>query len=479
MKKLILFAFIVLSFLMFVSCEPENSSVGDETEAETDTDVKDIVVPLPVFGDVDNEKRGLLNLPNEYFKIAVNSSGDYMFASAVMTTMPTMTNLQKGTVSTSGLDGVETDYTVFGFKIKLNGDYSKVNSDGIYLQYTIYEGTDPVGFCDYYYNTETKCFTYRQSVAFTALYELSYGTTTYNDYENRMINLEYKDVYVEDIENPTFKVGQLKDEGHLKLDDNAFVDTLHFSVLPQDTDAKCKFERLFVTANQKKEGEAITMYSFKQLDTAVLSERIDISKFEDFAKILNSLGISDYKVDTEEERKKIDQTFLNQVYPLVYARGESIANHHTSIKGYDNYKDFTADSLRERKQEFTTIFVQASEGSYPEAPCPTIYTYKGTNSTGASTCNQYVGTHTMHFHNLIVSGDTTKKKDDNYKKFGFESYLGKYESTEENDIETFTIKKFLKACGIDNEEYITKLIKENSELEGKCSLNKGTTSSGS
>ena len=113
-----------------------------------------------------------------------------------------------------------------------------------------------------------------------------------------MINLEYKDVYVEDIENPTFKVGQLKDEGHLKLDDNAFVDTLHFSVLPQDTGAKCKFERLFVTANQKKEGEAITMYSFKQLDTAVLSERIDISKFEDFAKILNSLGISDYKVDT-------------------------------------------------------------------------------------------------------------------------------------------------------------------------------------
>lgn len=476
MKKIFLFALIVLSLLMFVSCEPENSSAGGENEDETDTDVKDIVVPLPVFGDVDNDSRGLLKLPDEYFKIAGNSSGDFMFASAVMTTMPTMTNLQKGTVSTSGLDGVETDYTVFGFKIKLNKDYSKVNSDGIYLQYTIYEGEDAVGFCDYYYNTETKCFTYRQSVAFTALYELSYG---YKDYENRMINLEYNDVYVEDIENPTFKVGQLKDEGLLKLDDNAFVDTLNFSVLPQENAAECKFERLFVTANQKKEGGAITMYSFKQLDTAVLSERIDISKFEDFAKILKSLGIDDYKVNTEEERKKIDQTFLNKVYPLVYARGESIADHHTSIKGYDNYKDFTADSLRERKQEFTTIFGQAGEGSYPEAPCPTIYTYKGTDSTGASTCNLYVGNHTMHFHNLIVSGDTTEKKDDNYEKFGFKSYLGEYSSTEEDDIETFTIKKFLKACGIDNEEYITTFIEENSKHEEKCSLNKGTTSSGS
>ena len=159
--------------------------------------------------------------------------------------------------------------------------------------------------------------------------------------------------------------------------------------------------------------------------------------------------------------------FLNQVYPIIYEKGQSISDHHDSVKGYESYKDFVADSFRERLETFDDIIKQKDESqiNYPEAPCPTIYTYKGTESTGASTCNLGTYGHTLHFDNLIVSGDTTKKKADNYKKFGFEAYFGEYTASEEDDIETFTIKKMLKACGIESEEYIKKFIEANTELE--------------
>lgn len=471
MKKIFLFALIVLSLLMFVSCEPENSSGGGENEAETDTDVKDIVVPLPVFGDVDNDSRGLLELPDEYFKI--NDSKDKIFASAVMTTMPTMTNLQKGTVSTSGLDGVGTDYTVYGFIIKLNKDFCKVNSDGIYLQYSIYDKTDTtkaVGFCDYYYNTNTKCFTYRQSVAYTE----EFKSFQYSD--NRVINLEYNDVYVEDIDNLVFKVGQLTSDGSLGKD--AFVDTMNISSKIGEGDLHWRFDRYYVTANEVKEDNGLfTIYSFRQLDdtfTTGQKSYPDYTALETLMKKYTANG--DCEVETLSERQAIDMSFMNEIYPLLYTYGESIAEHHSTVKGYDSYDAFTKDSFKEIGDEIKN---KEKKAGTVEVPCPTIYTYKGTDSTGASTCNQYVGKHTMHFHNLIVSGDTTKKKDDNYKKFGFESYLGEYPSTETDDIETFTIKRFLKACGIDNDEYITKFIEKNSKIEENCSLNKVTPSSGS
>ncbi len=471
MKKIILFALIVLSLLMFVSCEPENSSGGGETEAETDTDVKDIVVPLPVFGKAENTSRGLLTLPDEYFKI--DGKGDSMFASAVMTTMPTMTNLQKGTVSTSSLGGVETDYTVYGFIIKLNKDFCKVNSDGIYLQYNIYDQTDTtkaVGFCDYYYNTNTKCFTYRQSVAYTEEFE----SLQYSD--NRVINLEYNDVYVEDIDNLVFKVGQLTSDGSLGKD--AFVDTMNISSKIGNGNLCWHFDRYYVTANEVKEDNGLfTIYSFRQLDDSFTTGQKSYSDYTALETLMKKYTDNgDCEVKTLSERKAVDMSFMNEIYPLLYAYGESIAKHHSTVKGYDSYDAFTKDSFKEIGDEIKN---KEDKTGTVEVPCPTIYTYNGVNSKGASTCNLSTFTHTLHFHNLIVSGDTTKKKEDNYKNFGFESYLGEYSSTEEDDIETFTIKKFLKACGIDNEGYITEFIKSNSALEEKCTLNKGTTSSGS
>ncbi len=438
MKKILISLLIVMSLLSVVSCNPDKTS----------SDTYDI--PLPVFGEADSSGRGLMEMPTAYFE------GDHFLSCSVMTTMPTMTNLEakRISLSKSSLGTIDANYTVFGFKIKLEEDYSRINDDGVYLQYSIWDDDSVVGFCDYYYNIKKRTFSYRQSVACS--FDESINNIPITD--NEVLNLEYIDVPVENALVPEFSVGQLTDDG--VLDDNAFVDQISFRE-DKIGDQKWVYERGYITANEVKEGRYYTIYSMKQPDHYLIT---DSTSYEEFPALKNLVYSKIYDENKKIIRKNINIDFMLELYPLFYENGESIRDHHSTVKGYESYEEFTGDSFSS-----LTDPIKSKSGDsekLPNAPRPTIYTYKGTASTGASTNrNSMIGKGKTSFFSCLYVPDEDKYNDERYKELGFEQYLGTYNKDAGYDIREYTIRKFLEKCGIKNESYIKAFIENDTKLE--------------
>ena len=387
-----------------------------------------------------------------------------------------MTNLQAVEVSLTGnsLKNVKLESQIFGFDVKLNKEYSNVNKDGVYLQYSIlYDGTI-VGFADYYYNIDTKKFSYRQSVCCTF--------EGLND--NEILNMEYTDIPIDNVLEPVFKVGQLVTEGDSKgmLAEDAFVDNFWFNKTTQNPDEMQMFiyRRAYQTVNEVKEDSGLyTMYAFKQPDnTFILNIDYssgsaitgDLKTFADNVKaVLKSRCLdgddTNYIIDTSTERTNANFEMMKELYPLLYTRGQSIADHHSTVKGYTSYEDFCADSF---KEQVTVLSSNVSRNSN-DGPLPVIYTYNGTNSKGASTSRYLRGSsNNMGGHNFsclnAFEGTTA------YTGLGFKDYFGSYDSssTTATNIGNFTAEKFLKACGIENQAYINAFIAaENARTQGQ------------
>ena len=438
MKKTIkLVAAALIIMLLISSCEfSEQNSVS---------------VPLPVFGDTSSE-RGIKAMPVDCFE------GDMWLSCTVMTVMPTMTNLEAVEINISGtsLENVKTSFTVFGFDIELVADSSHINRDGVYLQYRIlYEGSN-VGFCDYYYNIEKKTFSYRQSV-FCTLGRI--GNLDIRD--NEIISIEYTDIPVENALEPVFKVGQLTEDG--VLDDDAFVDNIWLDT-PSEQKSDFQYRRAFITMYEVKGDDGLyTMYAFKQMDNSFKMGPGEYSG--ELAKIkttvLPKYLDNDDKliIDTDEERKKADFELMKEIYPFVYKNGQSIADHHSTIKGYTSYDEFVDDSFREQ----TDVIRNGVRKSTHDAPRAVIYTYNGNDSKGASVARcrrDRIGTESTNpgyaFSDLNKEGDYS---DNLYNLLGFKDYFGEYDSEGNTvTVSDFTAGKFLKACGIDNEDYIKAFI---------------------
>ena len=440
MKKAIrLVAAALTIMLLFSSCEfsVNSAQTEDSTDKSSETSSSEstsVNVPLPVFGDASSSGRGLKTMPVDYFE------GDHYLACAVMTLMPTMTNLEAVEINISGtsLENIKTSFTAFGFDIELVADSSHINKDGVYLQYKVlYEGIN-VGFCDYYYNIEKKTFSYRQSVICT--FEKIAGMEVY---DNEILNMEYIDIPVENPLKPVFKVGQMTEAG--TLGDDAFVDNIWLNTPIPDLEAKLKYMRAFITLNEVKGDDGLyTMYAFKQPDIAYKMDAVEYKgEFEPFKTVLEKYLDEDLFINTDEERNRADFELMKEIYPLVYKNGQSIADHHSTVKGYTSYDDFVADSFREQ-----TDLIESKIESYIYKLSPVIYTYNGKNSTGATVT-------------VIKSlyGSSGEYSDNEYTRLGFNDYFGEYDSKEDTvTISDFIVEKFLKACGIDNETYINKII---------------------
>lgn len=456
MKKILMSLIIAMSLFSVISCNPDKSS--SDTYDNSSSDTYDI--PFPVFGDAGSAPtRGLMEMPIAYFE------GDQGLACAVMTVMPTMTNLeaQQIELSMSAFGKIEAIYTVFGFTMRLEKDYSRINKDGVYLQYSIWNNKNDetaVGFCDYYYSIKNKTFSYRQSVACS--FELPISDTI-KVQDNEVLNLEYIDVPIENPLVPVFSVGQLTEEG--VLDDNAFVDQFSFREW-ESGPHKWVFERGYITAKEVNEDGYYTLYSMKQPDHYLITD------YKDYENDLNDLVCSKiYDSDKKIIRENININFMLELYPFIYENGESIAAHHSQVKGYESYEEFKEDSFSSLKE----MVKSASEASVnntivkPNTPRPTIYTYKGTESIGASTWRDSTSTNnTKDLFSELYGSDSDKNNDENYKNLGFNKYLGEYSEDEESDIREFAIRRFLEKCGIKNESYIESFI----EKETYCEDNK-------
>ena len=458
MKKLLNIALLILVIMsLFTACD-------------SSANTQNMVVPLPVFGE-NSTSKGLNSMPTAYFE------NDHYLACAVMTIMPTMTNLQAVEVSLTGnsFRNVALESTVFGFKIKFLPEYSHVNEDGVYLQYNILYEDTTVGFCDYYYNTDTKKFSYRQSV-FCTFEGLN---------DNEILSMEYIDIPIDNVLEPVFKVGQLVTEGESKgmLAEDAYVDSFQLnstdsSFSPQKN---YSYRRAYITLNEVKESSGLyTMYAFKQPDNTFTfkSVLVNFESTEDYSDELKTFieGVKsvvneyqdendkDYLINTATERKNANFDMMKKIYPLLYKNGKSIADHHSTIKGYTNYEDFVADSFKEQSNAISNNIERSSDNS----PNPVIYTYKGTNSKGAATFRSYRNAQT----GTGTSGNvfTNIKNEEAYTQLGFEDYFGTYDSSTSSSVCVFITEKFLKACGIDNEDYIKAFIKgENERAESSNS----------
>ena len=411
------------------------------------SDQSSVSVPLPVFGGTSSE-RGLKEMPVEYFE------DNHLLACTVMTIMPTMTNLEAVEINISGtsLKNVKTSFNVFGFDIELVTESSHINGDGVYLQYRILYNGSNVGFCDYYYNIEKKTFSYRQSVFCT------FDVAGYT--ENQILNMEYIDIPIENPLEPVFKVGQLTTDG--VLDDNALIDNIWFNT---HTPWKAKFlyRRAFITLNEVRGDDGLyTMYAFKQPDNSSEAGPVDFSgEFEVFRTVLAKYLDDDetFIIDTDAERNKADFELMKEIYPLVYRNGQSIADHHSTVKGYTSYEDFVADSFREQTARVTGEL----HTSLNNVPSPVIYTYNGKKSTGASTVKTPAGgadiIYGPSFTSLNGARGDEYSGDKGYTLLGFRNYFGEYDSEGNTvTVSDFTAGKFLKACGIDNEDYIKAFI---------------------
>ena len=437
MKKL---RYLILAAMVLMLVLPSCEISGKEENTVT--------VPLPVFGEKGTSgERGLLTMPTAYFQ------GDHWLSCAVMTVMPTMTNLQAGEISLEGstFKNIETNYTVFGFDVKLAVEYSHINSDGVYLSYEIMYGDSVVGFCDYYYNIKEKKFSYRQSVS-----------CTFRDVpDNEMLNMEFIDIPIENVLQPIFKTGQLTDDGVLASD--AFVDNVPISTMRNQP--KWSFSRAYITMNEVKgENGLYTMYAFKQRDNSFKTGENDYVDGEELTNIVKSYIGDDLLISSDEERKKADFSLLKKLYPIFYTNGQSIADHHSTTKGYSSYEEFKNDSF----SSVLNLVEEKKTGKVEDAPKPVVYTYNGKSSYGASTQKTYEGdtpTLTSSHGNLFFNGLTdtnaldNRFKGDYYNKLGFNRYYGEYDSNGNTvTIYDFTAEKHLKACGITDADYIKAFI---------------------
>lgn len=159
MKKVLLGLFITLVLVFsFISCD-DSSNNGNSIK---------VVVPTAP----DNKSKGLFNMPTgtgEFF-YSGNPLQDLEYAEAVMQCMPLFPALKTINATNSVSDSLIADmrFSIYGFDIEPVKDKCKINTDGLYVYYNIYEKDNPdsVGAVEYYYTFDGR-ITYRQYVMLT------------------------------------------------------------------------------------------------------------------------------------------------------------------------------------------------------------------------------------------------------------------------------------------------------------------------
>lgn len=146
-------------------------SCGGAEGPEAKNEEIDVIVPWNMTNN-DKSAKGLTNMMPDGTKSVFYTDGqrpDGEYAEAVMTCQPLFPTLKtisgvKLTATTSQLD---LGFTMYGYTIVPDNLKSRINRDGIYVLYKIYEGENHVGYFEYYYNALKSRVTYREYVMLT------------------------------------------------------------------------------------------------------------------------------------------------------------------------------------------------------------------------------------------------------------------------------------------------------------------------
>lgn len=154
-EKISVVILTVLVLVSLISCSGNPAEDGEQVR---------ILVPKFMRSD---KAKGLTQLADPSQQSPFEDAG---VAAGVMSTMPILSELSPHDVKSNKAERVieqvlgSVTYP-FGFKVKT--EKVQLNDDGLYCYFNIYEEERWCGYFDYYYNTETHCFSYRELVVVT------------------------------------------------------------------------------------------------------------------------------------------------------------------------------------------------------------------------------------------------------------------------------------------------------------------------
>lgn len=426
---------IVLSALlacMLAGCSPDvTKDVGDEN------------IVVPIFASVENYdngggSRGITEMPTGGVW-----GDDPWRSSAIMQSLPAMIGFEE--LKMNNFDSVKAEaeergrFSLIGFDVEAMTDTWRENDDGWFMQYRIWYGENPVGLIQYYYNKESKCFSYRQLVAVAAVFN-NFVPTPF------ILGLEFQDIDVRNLNKVgQFSFGQLGPDG--KIEEDALVDWIwlgKFDSQSGEATQGISFNRAWMSGRSDKD----LFQSFIHADKVIGSDLFDHQDIYDQIAKLGDDG--NHVIDTPAEADAMDIYFLFGVSKYMYANYQNLSRGY--VGGFSSYDDFMAASLEEIDHTAKGLGSHEVEDGmrtldHAVNTNPVIFSWSRGTSAAAQTTGDGGYAEGPDFAS-VTSCEKLEKTD-------FLEFYRQLEGMEGNELVEALVDAHLRACGIEDEDYIT------------------------
>lgn len=426
MKRRFLFMFLIIaSIFLFTSCPQDIESLPDE---EVDGD-ETISFYLPTFATAEvsggGVARGLMDM-------GVFTGENMLAGCSIMSYIPVIQALESAEMTVSDLrETIFTRYvnfTAYGFDCSLYKDSIKITKDFLYLRFYVQNDVSIVGVVDYALDIRNKRFSFREIMTLTLDFpDFGYQNTS-------LLVIEYNDIPVN--WDGSFTTAEFLDDGSLKK--NVITDLLSVG---NNQNHDVFLQRYYAVA--KSDNDIISIF-LRPYDKE--SYAVDIG--DNARKVLIEAIGDNLKVDNDAEASEFSHKICQHLLPEYYENGRSLT-HHDPRNGYEDYKvygsyeEYQADSISKLKK------LNEEQEAFNNGEEFIIFNYKNlenaTLRTGSSITDPYQN---------YLRGNLTKEE---LEKKGFAKFYPELFSSEDFTIEKF-IETHLRACGIEDENYISNFI---------------------
>ena len=366
---------------------------------------------------------------------------------AIMQSLPAMIGFEE--LKMNNFDSVKAEaeergrFSLIGFDVEAMTDTWRENDDGWFMQYRIWYGKNPVGLIQYYYNKDSKRFSYRQLVAVAPvniIHGVEYIPTPF------IIALEFQDIDVRNLNKVgQFSFGQLGPDG--KIERDALVDWIWLGRFDSQSGQAVKgvsFNRAWMSGTSDKD----LFQSFIHADMVIGSDLFDHQDIYDQIAGLGDDG--NHVIDTRSEAEAMDVDFLFGVSKYMYANYQNLSRGYEG--GFSSYDDFMAASLEEIDHTAKGLGSHEVEDGMRKLgnavnTNPVIFSWSGGKSAAAQTTGDGGYAEGPDFASV-----TSREK---LEKTDFLEFYDQLEGKEGNELVEALVDAHLRACGIEDEDYIT------------------------